>query len=497
MTETTEKNRFSILLEQLINMGEVKNASLAAALKYDASYISKWITGRMIPAEKTKIKVLKVISQEIVRQSTQSGLENLCANYQIADCEELKTVIYDNLEAEYNYVLELQKTYGTLIAPKMSFFMNLSPAQYIAKMHHPVLRRVRELNIIAEMDLMALNHEYRMQIIQGNMRREVYRAYPDVHFSLIVHIMPEKVKTIEDTVFLMNMISDMSRVDFRLYKSSQAAGRMIFSVQDDFMISGMLIDDKRCMAVNVSTEEGNCRQMYENLSELCTRDALLYRPTTIQRLLDGHIYQHSMLSMNKRWYLGHLTEHFLTDELFEELLAYVKKEMNTDINEEQLRYLHVLTRKTLAESDIQLIICEEAISNLVVEKEINFYGYKLRLTVEQIQEYLRNLKHICLNRQNLHIKFISGKLVHDYQYEITQCVFMSNGISYLRLNTENTKNNLALFNHIDMAAIFELFFKEIWEMANEECLSESADLEKFFDHMIQNTELQSDIAFSF
>ena len=30
--ETTEKNRFSILLEQLINMGEVKNSSLATAL---------------------------------------------------------------------------------------------------------------------------------------------------------------------------------------------------------------------------------------------------------------------------------------------------------------------------------------------------------------------------------------------------------------------------------------------------------------------------------
>lgn len=110
--ETTEKNRFSILLDQLINTGEVKNASLAAALRYDASYISKWITGRMIPAEKTKRKVLRGISQEIVRQSTQSGLENLCADYQISDCEELKTVIYDHLESEYNYVLELQKTYG-------------------------------------------------------------------------------------------------------------------------------------------------------------------------------------------------------------------------------------------------------------------------------------------------------------------------------------------------------------------------------------------------
>ena len=204
--ETTEKNRFSVLLEQLINMGEVKSSSLAAALRYDPSYISKWITGRMIPVEKTKQKVLRGISQEIVRQSTPDGLEMLSANYQITDTDELQTVIYDNLEAEYNYVMELQKTYGTLIEPKMSFFMMLSPAQYIAKMRHPVLRRVKLLNIAAEMDLMALNHEYRMQIIQGSMRREVYRSYPDVHFSLIIHIQPEKMEKIEDDVFLINVI---------------------------------------------------------------------------------------------------------------------------------------------------------------------------------------------------------------------------------------------------------------------------------------------------
>ena len=50
--ETTEKNRFSILLEQLINMGEVKNSSLATALRYDPSYISKWITGRILPVRR-------------------------------------------------------------------------------------------------------------------------------------------------------------------------------------------------------------------------------------------------------------------------------------------------------------------------------------------------------------------------------------------------------------------------------------------------------------
>ena len=495
--ETTEKNRFSILLDQLINTGEVKNASLAAALRYDASYISKWITGRMIPAEKTKRKVLRGISQEIVRQSTQSGLENLCADYQISDCEELKTVIYDHLESEYNYVLELQKTYGTLIAPKMSFFMSLSPAQYIAKMHHPVLRRVKRLNITAEMDLLALSHEYRMQIVQGNMRREVYRAYPDVHFSLIIQIEPDKMNILGDTVFLMNMISDMSRIDFRLYKNSQAAGRMIFSVQDDFMISGMLADDKRCMAVNISTEEDNCRWMFEKMSELCTRDALLYRPSSIRSLVEEQGYQYSMLSMNKRWYIGHMTECFLPDELFEELLVHATKEMNLEMDAIQLRYLHALTRKTLEESHIRVIIYEDALSDLVVGRTISFFGCRLKLSLSQIQTYLKCLQHTCLKHLNLEVKLAIGKFVKDYQYEMTQCIFTSDRISYLRLNTENRENNLALFNHQDMTEIFDRFFDEVWESSDGKCLSESTEIKHFFDHMIQSTEIQSGISFSF
>ena len=500
--ETTEKNRFSILLEQLINMGEVKNSSLAAALRYDPSYISKWITGRILPAEKTKQKVLRGISQEIVRQSTQSGMETLSANYQITDCEELQAVIYDNLEAEYNYVMELQKTYGTLVAPKMSFFMTLSPAQYIVKMHHPVLRRVKQLNIAAEMDLMALKHEYRMQIIQGSMRREVYRAYPDVHFSLLIHIQPEKMNVIEDTVFLMNVISDMSRVDFRLYKSSQAAGRMIFSVQDEFMISGMLVDDKRCMAVNVSTEASHCRSMFETLRESCTRDALLYRPSTIDESIVEHIYQRSMLAMNRNWYIGHLTEHFLPDELFEELLETLKKSVHEDeqskIEEAQLRYLHALTRKVLAESPSRVIFCKESIAQLVIEKEVNFFGYPIRLSLAQVKTYLRYLQSLCKNGENpLEIKLLSGRLTTDYQYEMTQCIFLSDSNSYLISKTENRKNNLALFTHPDMTSIFDRFFQDIWNIQDERCLSESVEQQRFFDHMIHNTEIQTDISFNF
>ena len=170
----TEKNRFSQLLEQLMNLGEIKNAALAKALQYDVSYISKWVSGRMLPAEKNKRNVLKRIGQELVRLSSQTGKENLYENYQIWNDAELGEAIFDNLEAEYDFVQDTQRLYGSSIEPKTVFFAELSPAQYIAKMHHPVLRRVSQLHITAEMDLLALTHEYRLQIIQGNIRRDVH-----------------------------------------------------------------------------------------------------------------------------------------------------------------------------------------------------------------------------------------------------------------------------------------------------------------------------------
>ena len=57
-----DKNRFSILLEHLLEVAEIKNYTLAKRLQYDVSYISKWVSGRMLPAKKTEKRVMEGIS---------------------------------------------------------------------------------------------------------------------------------------------------------------------------------------------------------------------------------------------------------------------------------------------------------------------------------------------------------------------------------------------------------------------------------------------------
>ena len=87
---------------------------------------------------------------------------------------DLKSAILDNIMAEYNYVNEMKKNTGNDVAPKTLFFPELNLSQYIGKMHHPVLRRVNSLDVVAVMDLMSVDHECDLL--------EIY-LYRSFHFS--------------------------------------------------------------------------------------------------------------------------------------------------------------------------------------------------------------------------------------------------------------------------------------------------------------------------
>jgi len=486
---TSEKNRFSQLLEQLLCMAEIKNAALAKALQYDVSYISKWCSGRMLPAEKNKRKTLVRISRAVTTQCSETGLMNLYENYRVSSREVLEQVIFDNLEAEYNYVQDTQRTYGTTIAPKTIFLAELSPAQYITKMHHPVLRRVSNLNIMAQMDLLSLMHEYRLQIIQGNIRRDGYRNYPDVHFSLMLDLAEEKIDYNYDPVFLLNMISDMARIDFHLYTGSQASGRMIFAVKDDFMISGMLAGSNRCISVTISSEAEHCSLIYDSIQDLCTRENLLFRKTTMHDMIASNTYIRSILSLNQRWILGHLTEHFLPDDLFEELVGQLKAAGSFDLDEQKIRYHHMLTKKMLEETDVDIVIYSVAFSSLAIENELDFFDQKIRLTLSQKRRYIRHLLQLCRERNNLTFKLIYGRFVSDFQYDITQCVFLSDAISHIRLNTQNGHNNLILLNHTSILRIFYTFFDNLWTGKGVILFEEKEQIHTYLSEMLHRIHL--------
>lgn len=188
-----DKNRFSILLEHLLEVAEVKNYTLAKRLQYDVSYISKWVSGRMLPAKKTEKRVMEGISACVVDEATDDGRNLLLREYSVSIPSDLKAAIYDNLIAEYDYLQEELDSGEARIGPYTDFWAELNMLQYLTKMAHPVLRRVSQLDIVAVMDLMEMAREYRLKVANlQNGQLVDQRCYDNVYFKLMIDISREK-----------------------------------------------------------------------------------------------------------------------------------------------------------------------------------------------------------------------------------------------------------------------------------------------------------------
>lgn len=323
-----DKNRFSILLEHLLEVAEVKNYTLAKRLQYDVSYISKWVSGRMLPAKKTEKRVMEGISACVVDEATDDGRDLLLREYSVSIPSDLKAAIYDNLIAEYDYLQEELDSGEARIGPYTDFWAELNMLQYLTKMAHPVLRRVSQLDIVAVMDLMEMAREYRLKVANlQNGQLVDQRSYDNVYFKLMIDISREKWDPIYDAALIINVLTNFSHIHFKLFGSTAAAGRAVFVVKGDFAITGLLVSHSRCAAVTATEDPQNCESLYDNFSKLCVRDDQLFRDTSMRQLISQYDYMHTLLASNLRWMFGHLNELLLPDDLFEEILTAHEAEL--------------------------------------------------------------------------------------------------------------------------------------------------------------------------
>ena len=484
-----QKNRFSTLLERLMEVAELKNYTLANELQYDVSYISKWVSGRMLPSAKTDKAVLQGISHCLVKDGSEEGRQTLMSDYQVDNLEDLTCAIYDNLTAEYNYVRDTQNDTGNTVAPDTVFYPKLNMPQYLSKMNHPVLRRVNSLNIMAMMDLMYMERDYRIQIASIDSRTLMeQRRYPDVHFSMFIDLGSKKLDYIYDITFLLNMLTNMSHIDFKLYGGKQAFGKAIFTVKDEFAISGMLTDSNQCISVTVSEEPENSDTLYRYIQSLCTRERQLIVPSTMREMLLGNHYTRSILSPHQRLRIGHMTERFLPDDLFEEVVAQLIPTCKEVINLEELRWIHNLTQHSYTELPIQILFNASAFSDFTVTGELNFFNMKVILSPEQRLRYIQHIADLIRDNENLSVKLIYGRLISDFQYTANQCICLSDTASVLRLMASG-QYSINQVNHADLKDAFNRYYEEIWNYPSDAVMSDRNEILAFLDHVLRQTRM--------
>ncbi len=482
-----EKNRFSKLLEKLLSEAEIKNHTLAQEVQYDVSYVSKWLSGRSLPAEKVEKKVLSGISHCIVTNASSEGLNALMEEYNLQKQNMLEMAIYDHLTAEYNYVKEQEKNEEFGAGNRTYYYPELSVSQYLVKMHHPVLRRVKSLEIISLIDLMSMHHDSRLQFIgMGASILDEQWNYPDVHFSIIIHIDETAWDPVYDTLFLINLLANSLHLDFQIYSSPKAYGRAVFAVKNDFMISGMLDEGTRCLSVVVSEDADNCNATYHNLTTMIKQDMLMFKKMTVDEMIMRHDYTHALLSPDLRWILGHVTERFLPDHIFMDLLEQLEFDpQQRDSQIEKLKNLHQLNKSVFESSKIRIMVYESLFSSLAISNEIDFYGRTITLSHQQKIELLYYFIELFSEKKNLQVKLIHKRFISNMQYAINQSVFLSDKFSYLRLNNSDGQNSLMIVDRADVQNILDQFFEKLWENDTDLLIDDPAVIKETLQHVIQ------------
>ena len=444
-----DKNRFSILLEHLLEVAEVKNYTLAKRLQYDVSYISKWVSGRMLPAKKTEKRVMEGISACVVDEATDDGRDLLLREYSVSIPSDLKAAIYDNLIAEYDYLQE-----------------ELNMLQYLTKMAHPVLRRVSQLDIVAVMDLMEMAREYRLKVANlQNGQLVDQRSYDNVYFKLMIDISREKWDPIYDAALIINVLTNFSHIHFKLFGSTAAAGRAVFVVKGDFAITGLLVSHSRCAAVTATEDPQNCESLYDNFSKL--------------------------LASNLRWMFGHLNELLLPDDLFEEILTAHEAELKDFLGATpaELRSVHNLAKGVVEETNIRILIYEAAFSSMAVSGELDFFSYKVSLTPDQRSRCISYVLQLCKQREKLEFRLISGRIVNDFQYVADPNMFLSGAASYLRLDNNCPINRIAMVNNSVMEDRLSEYFDQVWNLDDQNVTKERNAIAEHIHHVLQGIHL--------
>lgn len=455
-----DKNRFSILLEHLLEVAEVKNYTLAKRLQYDVSYISKWVSGRMLPAKKTEKRVMEGISACVVDEATDDGRNLLLREYSVSIPSDLKAAIYDNLIAEYDYLQEELDSGEARIGPYTDFWAELNMLQYLTKMAHPVLRRVSQLDIVAVMDLMEMAREYRLKVANlQNGQLVDQRSYDNVYF--------------------------------KLFGSTAAAGRAVFVVKGDFAITGLLVSHSRCAAVTATEDPQNCESLYDNFSKLCVRDDQLFRDTSMRQLISQYDYMHTLLASNLRWMFGHLNELLLPDDLFEEILTAHEAELKDFLGATpaELRSVHNLAKGVVEETNIRILIYEAAFSSMAVSGELDFFSYKVSLTPDQRSRCISYVLQLCKQREKLEFRLISGRIVNDFQYVADPNMFLSGAASYLRLDNNCPINRIAMVNNSVMEDRLSEYFDQVWNLDDQNVTKERNAIAEHIHHVLQGIHL--------
>lgn len=488
------KNRFSQILDQMLKITDIKQYVLADELNYDTSYISKWLNGHMIPSEKNIDEVLRGISKCIAKNGTESGIAELAKGYQLVSIDELERAICDQLTAEYNYVSKINTSALEGDVPELEMYPEMSVVKFLRRLKHPILRRISNLHIVAAVDLLALSKEYQLEFASLKIEnKEALREYPNVHYRLIINLhSKDKESVVEQVMLISNMMVKMAHISSEIYGNDFAAGKLIFTIRDEFSISAMLQGGDRCVYVVTSEGEKYTSDLYRVVRELCTNDNRCFVRRDPHEMVNSKQYMNSLLAPNQYWMFGQISESLVPEDLLADLLNDITAK-DDQFNPDMMKSIGRFLMRIRESYPIRCLIHEKALYDLALNGEIDIFGHWIQLNYEQRKMLLEYISELTENSK-MEIRLIHGNLPGQVDFLSLFSLISSDNYCFLKVFNQNL-GEMRMFqvnqNQLELEKMYRFFAQQIWNHDISVIREDKEYIKNYIAQLIINVELLS------
>lgn len=427
------KKNFSVRLQFLLRTVGLKNATLAKAVQYDLSYISKWLGGKMLPSEKNIEEVLGKIAACIEINDVE---KKLLEEYE-CPIEELNGKIYQDLLLAWKASRTNMKAEDKVL-----------PVVTCTEVVEILCKKVLAADsVVGLLDIMMLPHDDRLALA-GIRDGSFIQIANTTKYVMIVCLKSEDC--VYDSVFLIHLLTSFSGIDFYLYNNKMAEGKIVYYIDGMAYTAVYIPGNNHCLAY---TMIANGVEVGRELNALFNQENLIFWKTTISDMILNRSYVQSMISTNIKWLLGHATELLIPQEVFEDFIIETRFE-------KECRMSYQLSQSILHQTHVCILIYESAISNLVVDRTIDFYNEPKKLNDEQLHKSLDY--YISLIDMGAQVKLIQGGFFDDFKHITNPCMLLSDTVSYLRLENGRYKDNIMLLKDREVKELFDSFFEKVW-----------------------------------
>lgn len=479
-------------IEKLIQFSGQKNYSLAKELGYDVSYISKWISGTMLPASKNIKNICEKTAKFVVDNATEIHKCEILAYYKLdinkySSDESIIQYIQDMLNESYLFSSQKKanKNYikvGKENTEQCNSLLYIKPRLLKKHLDEEIMdltKKEIKNDVILLADLFSLGKDDKLHIAGIRSGSTIKTEMKNVRIRFLISFDENAEDIIFNTILLMNMIKIYSNINFTFYSCKHAQYSLTSVIKENSFTYTVYTDTKQCLFTNVSQDPKVVQDIYESLEEMIeTRSRITFLEKNPREIILEKNYIEYMIGRDLRWLIGNMSELFMPSDLFLEIGKIVFGESKEIVDE--LKNIDAILQNAIYKSDIQILMYENAIRQYISNGILSFFNTTITLSLEQRQRHIEYMEKILKENEDIDIKLINGNLVDDFKNKENPTAYLSRNINIIKGNFDEYseyENKYLIIRDNRLDNIFKRFFKEVWE-------SERYNISKFKEEAI-------------